>query len=90
MSFIILAYQGLHRSTFESLPELFAPPMAVLGYTTDTGLTQVWRNSLHGIDWCHYRICGGMFMGSEMMEFIISIAGVLIFTGLTAYDGNKN
>ena len=30
-----------------------------------------------------------MFMKSGMMEYIISIAGVLIFTGLTAYDVQK-
>jgi FtsH-binding integral membrane protein len=30
-----------------------------------------------------------MFMGSERMEFIISILGVLIFVGLTAYDTQK-
>ena len=29
------------------------------------------------------------FMGSETMELIISILGVLIFTGLTAYDVQK-
>jgi hypothetical protein len=28
-------------------------------------------------------------MKSSMMEYIISIAGVLIFTGLTAYDVQK-
>ena len=27
-----------------------------------------------------------IFMQSTMMQFIISVAGVLIFTGLTAYD----
>ena len=30
-----------------------------------------------------------MFMGSETMDYIISILGVLIFTGLTAYDVQK-
>ncbi len=30
-----------------------------------------------------------MFMQSTMMEFVISVAGVLIFAGLTAYDTQK-
>ena len=30
-----------------------------------------------------------MFMRSEMMDYIISFIGVLIFTGLTAYDVQK-
>ena len=29
------------------------------------------------------------FMGSAQLDYIISIAGVLIFTGLTAYDVQK-
>ena len=30
-----------------------------------------------------------MFMGSETMDYIISCIGVLVFTGLTAYDVQK-
>ncbi len=30
-----------------------------------------------------------MFMQSEMMDYIISFIGVLVFTGLTAYDVQK-
>jgi hypothetical protein len=30
-----------------------------------------------------------MFLGSSTMEYIISCLGVLIFTGLTAYDVQK-
>jgi len=30
-----------------------------------------------------------MFLHSAMMQWIISIIGVLIFTGLTAYDSQK-
>jgi len=30
-----------------------------------------------------------IFIGSTMMEFAISVIGVLIFTGLTAYDTQK-
>jgi hypothetical protein len=30
-----------------------------------------------------------MFMQSSMMEFVISVIGVVIFTGLTAYDTQK-
>ena len=30
-----------------------------------------------------------MFMKSSMMDFVISILGVLIFVGLTAYDTQK-
>ena len=30
-----------------------------------------------------------IFLGSAMMDFVISVVGVIVFTGLTAYDTNK-
>lgn len=30
-----------------------------------------------------------IFLGSSMLQFIISVAGVLIFAGLTAYDTQR-
>lgn len=30
-----------------------------------------------------------IFVGSSMMSFVISVVGVIVFTGLTAYDTNK-
>jgi FtsH-binding integral membrane protein len=30
-----------------------------------------------------------MFLGSSLMHYLISIVGVLVFTGLTAYDVQK-
>jgi len=30
-----------------------------------------------------------MFIGSTMMQFVISVIGVLVFTGLTAYDTQR-
>ena len=30
-----------------------------------------------------------IFLQSSMMQFVISVAGVLIFTGLTAYDTQR-
>lgn len=30
-----------------------------------------------------------MFLGSPMMDYVISIIGVMVFTGLTAYDVQK-
>ena len=48
--------------------------MALTGYTTKTDLTKM----------------GSLLMiGSSLMDYIISIIGVLVFTGLTAYDVQK-
>ncbi|MFM7618862.1 MAG: Bax inhibitor-1/YccA family protein [Bacteroidota bacterium] len=63
--------------------------MAVLGYTTKTDLTAfggILTMALIGIV---IASLVNMFMGSETMDYIISCIGVLVFTGLTAYDVQK-
>jgi FtsH-binding integral membrane protein len=63
--------------------------MAVLGYTTKTDLTAfggILTMALIGIV---IASLVNMFMESETMDYIISCIGVLVFTGLTAYDVQK-
>jgi FtsH-binding integral membrane protein len=63
--------------------------MAVMGYTTDKDLTSfgsILSMGLVGI------IIAGMvnwFIHSAALEYMISIIGVAVFTGLTAYDVQK-
>jgi len=63
--------------------------MAILGYTTKTDLTKFGSILMMGVIGIIIASVVNMFMQSGMMELIISIAGVLIFTGLTAYDVQK-
>ncbi len=60
--------------------------MSIAGYVTKTDLSKfgtiLWM-ALIGLILC---IVVNMFIGSTMMELLISGAGVLIFTGLTAWD----
>jgi len=63
--------------------------MAILGYTTSTDLTQfgsILKMALIGII---IAMVVNWFMQSEMMDYVISGIGVLVFTGLTAYDTQK-
>lgn len=63
--------------------------MAVVGYYTQTDLTKfggILRMAVIGII---VAMVVNMFMGSVMMDYIISMIGVLVFTGLTAYDMQK-
>jgi FtsH-binding integral membrane protein len=63
--------------------------MAVLGYYTQTDLTKfggILRMAVIGLI---VAMVVNMFMGSAMMDYIISMIGVLVFTGLTAYDMQK-
>jgi hypothetical protein len=60
--------------------------MAILGYTTKADLTKF--GSLLYMVFIGIFIAGivNIFMKSEMMDFIISVIGVFVFTGLTAYQ----
>lgn len=63
--------------------------MAVVGYYTQTDLTKfggILRMVLIGLI---VAMVVNMFMGSAMMDYVISMIGVLLFTGLTAYDMQK-
>ncbi len=59
--------------------------MAILGYTTKTDLTKF--GSLMYMLFIGIFIAGivNIFMQSDMMGFVISVIGVFVFTGLTAY-----
>src|SRR5690606_35087820 len=63
--------------------------MAVLGYTTKQDLTSFGRLMMMGLIGIIIASLINMFLGSERMDYIISIIGVAVFTGLTAYDIQK-
>lgn len=59
--------------------------MAILGYTTKTDLTKFGSLLYMAFIGLFIAMIVNIFMKSGMMDFVISIAGVFIFTGLTAY-----
>lgn len=89
LSFIILVYTGASiAKTFVITSGMFGV-MAVLGYTTKTDLTKFGSIMFMGLIGIIIASVVNMFMRSEMMDYIISFIGVLVFTGLTAYDVQK-
>ena len=89
LSYIFLAYTaGSIASVFFISAAVFAT-MAIAGYTTKTDLTKL--GSILFIGLIGIVIAGvvNMFMQSDTMGYIISIIGVIVFTGLTAYDVQK-
>lgn len=88
-SFIFFIYQiGSIATVFLSTTALFAI-MAIAGYTTKTDLTKMGSLLMIGLFGIVIASLINMFMGSARMDYIISILGVIIFTGLTAYDVQK-
>lgn len=63
--------------------------MAIYGYTTKRDLTSMGSILLMGVIGLVIAMVVNMFLHNSMMEMIISFIGVLIFTGLTAYDTQK-
>lgn len=60
--------------------------MALVGYTTKTDLTKLGSILMMGLFGIIIAMVINMFLGSAQLDYIISIIGVIIFTGLTAYD----
>jgi FtsH-binding integral membrane protein len=89
LSFILLVYtQASVFSTFIVTSGTFGL-MAVLGYTTKTDLTKFGSLLFMALMGIILASVVNFFMHSGTMEYLISIGGVLIFTGLTAYDVQK-
>ncbi|MCF8228049.1 MAG: Bax inhibitor-1/YccA family protein [Bacteroidales bacterium] len=60
--------------------------MAVVGYTTKTDLTRFGSLMMMGLFGIIIAMVVNFFLNSSTLDYIISIIGVLVFTGLTAYD----
>ena len=63
--------------------------MSIYGYTTKRDLTKLGSFLMMGLFGIIIASVVNIFMKSTMMYFVISILGVLIFVGLTAYDTQK-
>ncbi|MCG8573894.1 MAG: Bax inhibitor-1/YccA family protein [Flavobacteriales bacterium] len=63
--------------------------MALVGYTTSTDLTKMGSILYMALIGLVIAMLVNWFIGSSQMDYIISGIGVLIFTGLTAYDTQK-
>ncbi len=89
LSFIFMIYAGSSiASTFAIAGGMFGA-MAILGYTTKTDLTGFGRIMMMGLIGIIIASVVNMFIGSSGMSYLISFIGVLVFTGLTAYDVQK-
>jgi FtsH-binding integral membrane protein len=86
LSFILLIYTSSSVfQTFAVTAGMFGI-MAFVGYTTKTDLTKFGSILMMGVIGLVIASLVNMFMKSATFDYIISFIGVLIFTGLTAYD----
>ncbi len=88
-SFILLAYtSGSVIGCFASASVMFGI-MALMGYTTDKDLTSFGSILTMGLVGLIIASMVNWFLHSDALGYIISLVGVAVFTGLTAYDVQK-
>jgi len=89
MSFIFLAYtMSSIALTFFVSAGAFAG-MALIGYFIKKDLSGIGKFLLYALIGIIIASVVNIFVKSSGMEFVISIIGVLVFAGLTAYDSQK-
>ncbi|MCI0714455.1 MAG: Bax inhibitor-1/YccA family protein [Chloroflexi bacterium] len=89
LSLILLFFDvGTIGTAFFTTSAVFGA-MVVVGRTTDLDLTKMGSILLMALIGLIIAVIVNMFIASSMANLIISVAGVIIFTGLTAYDAQR-
>ena len=89
LSSIFLVYTGASITRVFFITAGTFATMSIYGYTTKKDLTRLGSFLMMGLIGIIIASIVNIFMKSTMMYFVISIIGVLIFVGLTAYDTQK-
>jgi FtsH-binding integral membrane protein len=84
MIFLVFTETSIARVFFITAGTFAA--MSLYGYTTRRDLTQFGSFLFMGLFGIIIAAIVNMFVASTMLQFVISVAGVVVFTGLTAYD----
>jgi FtsH-binding integral membrane protein len=86
MSHIFLTYTGTSIARVFFITSGMFLAMSLYGYTTKRDLSGMGSFLMMGLIGIIIASIVNIFIGSSMMQFIISVAGVLLFVVLTAYD----
>lgn len=83
---VFLVFTGVSIArTFFIAGTMFAT-MSLWGYTTKRDLTRFGSFLIMGAIGLMIASLVNLFLGSSVLQFVVSIVGVLVFTGLTAWD----
>jgi len=89
LSWILLIYTQTSIARVFFITSATFGAMSIYGYTTKRDLTKLGSFLFMGLIGIIIASLVNIFLKSSMMYFVISILGVLIFVGLTAYDTQK-
>ena len=85
--FLVYTHSSVTRVFFISAASFGA--LSLYGYTTQRDLSPVGSFLIMGLFGLVIAMLVNMFLHSQGMEFVISVVGVLIFAGLTAWDTQR-
>lgn len=89
LSYIFLAYTASSIVSTFFICSLTFGSFSLYGYVTKRDLTAIGGFMMMGLIGIIIASIVNWFIGSTMLEMIISYIGVLVFVGLTAYDTQK-
>ena len=85
--FLVYTHTSIVRVFFITAASFGA--LSLYGYVTKRDLTGVGSFAVMGLFGILIAMFVNVFLGSSMLQFIISVVGVLVFSGLTAYDTQR-
>ncbi|MFN2386286.1 MAG: Bax inhibitor-1/YccA family protein [Thermoanaerobaculia bacterium] len=89
LSMVLLAYTGTSiATTFVVTAGMFGA-LALFGTTTKRSLAGVGQFFFMGLIGLLLASVVGIFWQNDTLQFVISVVGVLVFTGLTAWDAQR-
>jgi len=86
LSYIFAAYTGMSIATTFLVTSIAFAGLSLWGYTTKKDISGWGSFLIMGVIGLIVAMIINMFLGSPAVMFAISVIGVLIFAGLTAYD----
>lgn len=89
MASIFLVFTGASVARVFFITASMFAGMSLYGYTTKADLSKMGSFLMMGLLGIILASVVNIFLGSTALQFAISVIGVLVFTGLTAYDTQR-
>ena len=89
LSWIFMAFTGTSIARVFFITAGTFAAMSLYGYTTKRDLTKMGSFLIMGLIGIIIAACVNIFLASSALAFAISVIGVLVFVGLTAYDTQR-
>src|SRR5262249_14139779 len=89
LSVLIIEYTGASIATTFLVTAGMFGALAFYGTTTSRSLAGVGQFMFMGLIWLILAAIVGFFWRSDALQFLISVVGVIVFTGLTAWDAQR-